>query len=265
MLDTVDAVRYIKVLSAGRNQPWLIEAERGDGEVVEVVAKLGSAECGPGGLIREAYCAMLAADLGLPVAEPFVVQLTPEFIDTLPDNERGRASGQNMAFGSTFVANLLPIQPGLSLPTSLRAEAASTFAFDAGVVNSDRLVTKPNCLTDGTSLLLIDHELCLNLHGRGFLMKEPWSNGALAHMAIDPSRHVFYQDLKPSRADSPRPDLSEICGLLGDIQPSRVREYHAAIPPEWDFDNLSSEISEFLEELITNAAGLRRQVDEVLS
>lgn len=265
MLETVQAVRFVKEFGSGRNRPWLLEAERSNGELVEVVCKLGSAECGRGGLVREAYCSMLAADLNLPVAEPFVVELVDEFVESLPSSERQRAQGQGLAFGVAFAPHMLPMQPGRFLSSGLREDAASAFLFDAGVVNSDRLVTKPNCLTDGDQLLLIDHELCLNLHGRGFLLQDPWAAGALQSMTSGASQHLFYSDLKPNRADTPKVDLSTLCAALGSILPSRIEEYRAAIPEEWDIDDVSSDIAKFLQELVENAPGLKVQADEVLS
>ena len=265
MLETVQAVRFVKEFGSGRNRPWLLEAERKDGELVEVVCKLGSAECGRGGLVREAYCSMLAADLSLPVAEPFVVELSDEFVSSLPSSERQRAQGQGLAFGVAFAPHMLPIQPGRFLSSGLREDAASAFLFDAGVVNGDRLVTKPNCLTDGVQLLLIDHELCLNLHGRGLLVQDPWTTGALQGMTSGSSQHLFYLDLRPNRADTPKADLSALSAALGAILPSRIEEYRAAIPPEWDIDDVSSGIAQFLRELVENAPGLKMQADEVLS
>lgn len=265
MLEEVEAVRYIKEMSSGRNRPWLIEAERLNGEVVEVVMKLGSAECGLGGLVREAYCAMLAADIDLPVAEPFIVQLTTEFVSTLSAERQALAVGQETAFGIAFVANMLPVQPGSPLPTFLLKQATEAFAFDAGIVNGDRLRTKPNCLTDGRTLLLIDHELALNLHGRGFLMQEPWSAGALVHMTSGASEHLFFREIRPNSPNSPPPNVAPICQLLANVVPSRVGDYQAAIPVGWDQDGISGQISAYLLELIENAGALRTELQAALS
>jgi len=263
MLETVEAVRYIKDLTTGRNCPWLIDAERGDGEVVEVVAKLASSECGPGGLVRETYGALLAADLNLPIAEPFVVHFSQAFLDTLEQDKRQRVAAGSQAFGSRFIPNMLNVQPHFAFPTTIRKRAAEVLAFDAGVVNSDRLVTKPNCLTDGVELLMIDHELSLNLHGRGFLVQDPWNKGALASMATAPSEHLFYRPVKENH-----PSLlyfSAFAGRLTTIQPSRIDEYSDAIPPEWDKDAISAGINAFLKDLIANAHGVATEVDAILT
>src|SRR5277367_1859153 len=88
MLSTVSATGFLRVLETGRNAPLLLECENSDGGVVEVVTKLSRAECGLGGLIREAVSAAFAADLNLPVPEPFLVELSDEFIGAFPEGHR---------------------------------------------------------------------------------------------------------------------------------------------------------------------------------
>jgi len=266
MLEQVQAVRFIEELSSGRNRPWLIEAERWDGEIVEVVAKLGSAECGPGGLVREAYSAMLAADLGLPISEPFVVELLPDFVANLEPTQKYRANGQSLAFGSAFAPNMFSIQQNLAMASHLQKQATEAFTFDAGIINSDRLVTKPNCLTDGTSILLIDHELSLNLHGRGgFLFRDPWTPGALLTMTSGTSEHLFYSKVRASGELSYGSVIQALCAQLAGISPSRIDEYRDAVPAEWDKDAVAEGISEFLKELIVKADEFKNVVGAALS
>ncbi|NYH49407.1 HipA family kinase [Xanthomonas arboricola] len=265
MLQDVEAVRFIRELESGRNRPWLVEAETWDGEVVEVVAKLGSAECGRGGLVREAYSAMLAADLDLPVSEPFVVKLSHDFISTLPGGLASKVAANDPAFGSRFIPNLFSLSPEKVLDTHLHFEASRAITFDAGVVNADRLVTKPNCLTDGRKILLIDHELALNVQGRGLLMLDPWIPGALHHMTTAPGEHLFYRRLKRTRPDSPVQDLSSFCNSLAGISHARISEYSQAIPPQWDVDSVSTDIAAYLCDLVSNAQNLRNKIEALLS
>lgn len=257
MLETVHAVRYVRDLGSGRNIPWLLEAERANGEVVEVVAKLGSAECGLGGLVREAYSSMLAADLGLPVSEPFVVTLGTEFVAELTPSQQARCVGQTTCFGCMFIPHMLQVQPSALSPTLLKV-AGHTLAFDAGVLNVDRKKSKPNCLTDGTSLLLIDHELSLNLHGRGFLFYDPWTTSSLTSMTIGPSTHLFYDTVRYCI-----PVDAEFFDGLGCVSDERISAYRSAIPVEWDADGVSAGISAFLSELVGNAKGLESQVKAI--
>lgn len=257
MLESVQAVRFVKDLGSGRNVPWLLEAERPNGDVVEVVAKLGSAECGLGGLVREAYSSMLAADLGLPVSEPFVVSLSEEFISELTPAQQVRCMGQTTCFGCMFIPHMLQVQPSVLSPALLKV-AGNTLAFDAGVLNVDRLRSKPNCLTNGTSLLLIDHELSLNLHGRGFLFCDPWTTSALNAMTTGPSTHLFYDAVRYRI-----PVDAQFFKGLEAVSVERIEAYQSAIPPEWDVDGVSAGISAFLSELAVNAKGLESQVKAI--
>ncbi len=260
MLETVEAIRFIRELGSGRNLPWLLEAERANGDVVEVVAKLGSAECGVGGLVREAYSSMLGADLGLPVSEPFVVSLGSDFVDELTPIQQARCVGHKTCFGCEYVPHMLQVQPGAALPAYLLEAAGYTLAFDAGLLNADRLLSKPNCLTDGKSLLLIDHELSLNLHGRGFLFHDPWTDGALNVMTTGPSTHLFYDAV---RSHIPMKPL--FFDSLGSVSPTRIAEYRSAIPSEWDIDDVSKGIADFLLDLVGNAKGLESQIKAITS
>jgi hypothetical protein len=70
-----------------------------DGSDVELVVKFaGGCEGRTGALLREAVAALMAADLDLPVPEPFLVNLGPEFVATVPDtDDRYRLTKQHAA------------------------------------------------------------------------------------------------------------------------------------------------------------------------
>jgi hypothetical protein len=261
MLEVVEAVRYIKTMDSGRNSPVLLEVERKSGETLEVVAKLSSAECGTGGLVREAMASMLAADLKLPVAEPFIVNTGAAFIrSVVNDAVRARFNSGIPAFGCKLVNGMRQCFSAMPLNGSLTIEAGNTFAFDGAILNADRLVTKPNCMTNGSSLLLIDHELSLNVHGRGFLVQDPWTQGALTPMTMGPTEHLFFRRVKSEPLEF-HAMLTELAGIV----PARVHEYQNALPPQWDVDGLVPGIVSFLKDLISNAVNLSGQIESALA
>ena len=103
MLNVVSAERFVKVMGSGRTKPCLIECENDDGSKVELVVKYSK------GLIEreknlaiEAVVAMLAADLDLPIPEPFIVEISSEFIDIIDNEDIKNALRQSchLAFGS---------------------------------------------------------------------------------------------------------------------------------------------------------------------
>lgn len=155
MLDEVVAIRFDRPMKSGRTAPLLIACERGNGKVVEVVAKFaGGKQLGPLGLMREGLCAMLAKDLGLPVPECFVVRIEPNFINSIvpsaPDIAAALRSCVPLGFGS---ARLPPgfsaWMPERRIPKVMRPSAAEIFAFDLLVQNSDRRPDNPNLQSRG--------------------------------------------------------------------------------------------------------------------
>lgn len=97
----------------------------------------------------EAIAAMLATDLDLPVPEPFLVALEPEFIAGLPDEIVATMARRSspLAFGSQHLPPGYTSWPvGKAIPKEALATAAEIFAFDALIVNDDRRPENPNCL-----------------------------------------------------------------------------------------------------------------------
>lgn len=228
MLEELRAIRFSRKMSSGKTGPCLLGAERKDGTEVEVVVKFSAAcERGVGALACEALAAMLAADLDLPIPEPFVVRIEPSFANAFPPSwrdvaEKVRASS-SLAFGSA----LLP--PGYSLaspsiPRVLVLQAADIFAFDCFVANADRRVENPNCQSNGKTYAIFDHELAFITKGI-IGWQPPWKEGALER---DAPRHLFYHGLK---GKSLRFERLEGAWLA--IRDQRISEYGAALPQEW--------------------------------
>ena len=169
MLSHVTAVRFDGRVQSGRTVPCRLTCEAADGAEVEVVAKF-SAGCDRKvtALVMEAIAAMLAADLDLPVPEPFLVTLEPEFIAGVSDKtvaDLARHSNP-VAFGSRHLPPGYTSWPvGKAIPKDALATAAEIFAFDALIVNDDRRSVNPNCLFSGSSLAIYDHEMAFFIKG----------------------------------------------------------------------------------------------------
>jgi len=261
VLESVRATRFLKRMTTGRNAPVLLETERSNGDFVEVVVKLPSAECGPGGLVREAICSMLAADLGLPIAEPFVVEFDQDFVDSISSSEeKVRFKAGSSGFGCTHVVGMHIYPVAQALPLKLVDTASDAFTFDGGVLNPDRLKIRPNCLTDGNSLLLIDHESALNVYGRGFLVIDPWTKDALKPLTKDDTEHLFFRGLHGQKHTN-----DKIIEALAAVPAARVDSYMKAVPNEWDADwSIRKDISGYLTDLVANAKNLSIEVGSML-
>jgi len=233
VLDRVTAIRFDGRVQTGRTMPCRLSCETATGDEVEVVAKL-SAGCdrGVGALVSEAIAAMRAADLDLPVPEPFLVRFDPEFVATIPDQtvaEIARRSNP-VAFGSKSLPPGFTSWPvGKSVPKDALNIAAEVFAFDALIANADRRRENPNCLFSGTNLAILDHELAFITEGV-IGWRPPWEIGALEALRHSPN-HLFSEQL----------NFDRLAGAWAAITDARLAAYGGALPGEW---NEAGEITE---------------------
>jgi len=238
VLDRVTAIRFDGRVQTGRTMPCRLSCETATGDEVEVVAKL-SAGCdrGVGALVSEAIAAMRAADLDLPVPEPFLVRFDPEFVATIPDQtvaEIARRSNP-VAFGSKSLPPGFTSWPvGKSVPKDALNIAAEVFAFDALIANADRRRENPNCLFSGTNLAILDHELAFITEGV-IGWRPPWEIGALEALRHSPN-HLFSEQLRGKTFNFDR-----LAGAWAAITDARLAAYGGALPGEW---NEAGEITE---------------------
>jgi hypothetical protein len=182
-------------------------------------------------LVMEAIAAMLAADLDLPVPEPFLVALEPEFIAGLPDaNVAAMARRSNpVAFGSKHLSPGYTSWPvGKSIPKDAVATAAEIFAFDSLTINDDRRPVNPNCLFNGSQLAIYDHEMAFPATEGIIGWQPPWQIGSLEYKK-QTRDHLFFEQLcgKPVNFD-------RFAGAWLAVTDERLAAYRAALPDEWN-------------------------------
>ncbi len=233
MLDLVTATRFDGRVKSGKTIPILLTCLRENGDEVEAVTKLsGRCERGVGNLVAEAIAALLAADLDLPVPEPFLVRLDPEFVAGLTDAEvRSNAQRSSpVGFGSKKLPpGFATWPPGKPIPRSLRSAALEIFAFDALIQNADRRPDNANCQCDGSSFAIFDHELAFLTEGI-IGWQPPWETGALEFFRHN-GGHLFFDQLRSGECH-----LDRLAGAWEAITDARLREYEAALPQEWGAD-----------------------------
>lgn len=189
-------------------------------------------------LVAEAITALLAADLDLPVPEPFVVKLSKEFIETISDGEAAEMAkaDANQCFGSKKLPPGFATYPAdKPLAQALIATAAEVFAFDHFIANPDRTVANPNLLFNGRQFAIYDHELAFFMEGiLGW--SPPWEEGGTQFPQGMPpqSRHVFLEELRGEKLD-----FARLSGAFDVISNMRLDEYRQAVPGEWIGDGTS--------------------------
>jgi hypothetical protein len=270
MLARVTATYFHRPMGVGKTAPSLVTCLHADGSEVELVVKFaGGCEGGTGSLLREAVAALMAADLDLPVPEPFLVNLQADFVATIPDtDERYRLAKRHAAasLGWNFGSKKLPpgfstILKGQTMPLALRPAAAEILAFDTFISNPDRTVENPNCQSNGSQFGIFDHELAFRTEGVLF-WKPPWEKGAIYFPKAQPDRfrHVFVDQVRGSE-----PDFRRFGGAFDVLTAARLNEYQSALPIEWVGDGSDTgRILEYIRALKENVGSAISNLSEAL-
>ena len=257
-------------MGVGKTVPSLVTCIQPDGGEVELVIKFsGGCEAGIGSLLREAVAAMMAADLDLPVPEPFLVKVEVDFVATIPESDdRYREAKRNAASscGWNFGSKRLPsgfstIFKGRTISQVLLPMAAEILAFDTFIANPDRTVKNPNCQTNGRDFAIFDHELGFRTEGVLF-WKAPWEKDGIKFPKGQPDhlRHVFLDEVRGSA-----PDFRRLGGAFDVLTDARLDEYRSVLPPEWIGDGSDIDrIMEYVRALKQNMESAISNLSEAL-
>jgi hypothetical protein len=231
MLTRVTATEFTRAASNGRTKPVILVCTGPTGDEVELFAKL-SARCEQGAvhLAREAIAACLAGDLGLPVPQPFLVDLPPAWVAAVPDVEIRAAMTASLpvAFGSRLAGpQFATWNPGITLRPEMMETALGIFVFDAIIQNNDRREGNANCLVLGEHLRIIDHELAF-AHRLIFTgWRPPWQLGGLQSL-VNPGAHIFRDKLRQEVLNFDR-----IRAAWAALSDRRIEGYASCLPSEW--------------------------------
>jgi hypothetical protein len=230
MLTRVTATEFTRAASNGRTKPVMLVCTDASGTEVELFAKF-SARCEQGAvhLAREAIAACLAADLGLPVPQPFLVDLPPPWVAAVPDADIRAAmtSSLPVAFGSRLAGpQFATWNPGITLRPEMVETALGIFVFDAIIQNDDRREGNANCLVLGQHLRIIDHELAF-AHRLIIGWQPPWQLGGLQRL-VNPGAHIFRDKLRRATLN-----FDPIRAAWADLSDGRIDGYASGLPAEW--------------------------------
>ena len=104
----------------------------------------------------------IAHDVGLRVARPAMVTLTPAILEAVEREYRFGVSDAT-AFGTVWKAGLTPFLPDVEAGRLGEEECATLLALDLLLTNGDRTEPNPNVCWEGERLLVFDFEHCLEL------------------------------------------------------------------------------------------------------
>jgi hypothetical protein len=250
-------IRYDRIAESGRNRPLRVLLETPDRQEHEAFIKVSaSPELGVEGLANEALAACLAGDLGLPINEPFLVELNEEWVETIPDPALQQIIRDSVpvAFGCKAAGTQWKLWSSSDVLTvDRRPSALAIFAFDAYIENDDRKPSNSNCLVKGGEFRIIDHELAFRIRQKLFPRPEPWRQGYVERL-VGPDGHVFGAKLKGQDLD-----LTPVRTAWTDLPDERLAAYLSALPAEWGAAN------EAMKAALTHLRMVRDRIDECLA
>ena len=256
MITRALATRYDRRAEAGRNNPLRVAVETMDGQEHEVYLKAsGMPELSIAGLAAEALAACIAGQVGLPVCRPFLVEIYPDWIATVPDRKTRDMLDQssNLAFGSEAAGDGWRLWGSNdSLTPGRRQTALEILAFDAFVENPDRIPSNPNLLVKRDEFRVIDHELSLRVAGI-IGGPAPWRIGGLTWMQGQ-DRHVFAGRLRTVDVD-----FGAVRAAWSDLSDDCLSDYEASIPMEWN------EAADMVTAALTHVRAVRDRIDDCLA
>jgi hypothetical protein len=200
-LPEVYALTGDRVLRTGTTQPMLIRCVcKKTGIKDDYVVKFrGSPRMNIISSCNELVASFIAMELDLMVAEPALIEISNEFVETIrgKDGYRNALNSIGINFGCKNMEGYMEFTNRQVLNENQYKQAEQIFPFDIFISNSDRRIDKPNMLTDGNKILIFDHELAF-----GFIMDiiknpKPWiiTDADLGWIR----KHYFYPILKDNK------------------------------------------------------------------
>lgn len=182
-------------MEGGSTHPWQVTVIK-DGKPTSYVVKLYNEKDNEQNctVFKECVCSRLAREFDLQTPEPALIDFTPDFVETLPDEFKSvlRQKDRRLKFATELLAP--PYQnysPSLQEKFLKTYDIGSIYAFDNLILNVDRRTDKPNLLFKDESAVLIDHELTLATTPN--TLNHLKNNNIWAH---NYRRHIFYDVLK---------------------------------------------------------------------
>lgn len=176
-LPIIEALSSHVSFDSGANKPLLITGTDNNGNKGDYVVKFrGAARMSNEACLRELLAAFIATQMEIRVVTPAIVNISQDFVDLLKGNDTWQYASKSLGlnYSSEYLKKYSTILPSQELNNSQLGYAQTIFAFDVALQNPDRTVEKPNMLTDGTEIVIYDHELAFSFVLDIFANPKPW-------------------------------------------------------------------------------------------
>ena len=148
--------------------------------------------------MREMVAAFIAMEMDIPTPEPAIVNISNDLVEASVGSWHYQRL--NKSKGINFGSSLLGHAPELSIHAVLNAtqakDAQHVLSFDILLRHFDRRADKPNLLSDGERLYVIDHELAFGFVFEFRPNQTPWILTEADLMVLP--NHLLYHKVKQS-------------------------------------------------------------------
>lgn len=236
-LPVIFATEYVLVFEHSANMPILVRGVDKDKHIKgDYVTKLKSYDrmADPASSIRELLAAFMAMEMGIPTIKPAIIELSKDFIATIQDDKVRQIALSSIGynFGSAYEANYQIVSVG-KLSDKLLPYAQDIFAFDILIHNADRNIIKPNMLTNGEEIIILDHEAAFGFTFAPFISANIWEMQDRDKKWI--TDHFFYHEIKGKNYDYDSFSLK-----LATLNDSFWDRAWNLLPSEWQLDQFNT-------------------------
>ncbi|MBL7701519.1 MAG: hypothetical protein JNM14_04680 [Ferruginibacter sp.] len=247
-LPEIFAQGFHESFTTSANKPLLITGvDKTTGEQTDCVVKLKAAErMSNEASMRELLACFISMELDLPIVTPAVVEITPQFVETLRGNDSWQPANKSLGynFGSINITDHKTLIINQPLNNHQLTHAQNTFAFDMFIQNSDRTNNKPNVLTNGNDIIMLDHEIAFGFVFAPFLPSKIWEMQEVGKDWI--RNHCLLPLIKGKEYN-----YDEFSEKLDNLSNAFWDCAKKLIPIEWmtdQFDFIKTKLSEFINE-----------------
>ena len=176
----LQATRFERPMNRGLNHPMLIRAaDQATGAEHKVVLKCKAGYgTQPLAMIREVYCYLLAAKLGIPTPTPVLVHIPTGFSWFASEHSEHAAllaASEGWNFGTIHLGkSWKQWMKGVAAKKIDPQQIENAFSYDAMVQNSDREAENSNLLWKGNQLMVLDFDKAFGYNQLHRAHQNPW-------------------------------------------------------------------------------------------
>jgi hypothetical protein len=221
---------------------------------------MGSERMRPASAAYELLGAFIAWMWDIKVVSPVLIDITSDFVETLKGQEiyQKAVKSIGLTYGSIYEPNFETI-PNFKKLTYAEIEAAKKiFSFDIFIGNADRRLQKPNCMSNGETIVVYDHELAFSFLQILFSNPEPWQI-RLSDRVDWIEKMFFYSKLKGQNID-----YDETVRILNTINNDFWDKAFSLIPSEWTVHDDLNKIKSYLSLIVANRGNFVNNINVIL-